>query len=190
MGRGQTSPRLVDPGAMLASTHDLGDGLRVRLRLTRPTDAELVRSFLERLSPETRARRFLAPPPEVTAGMVQHFTFYDPRRRMMLAATCLIDGHEELIGLADLTFASTGLAEVGVVVADESQGRGIGRLLAEAVAATAIQRGATHLKAEMLPGNEPMLRLLERLGRTVRTVEDGHEVAYTRLRADRGRHAA
>jgi hypothetical protein len=43
----------------------------------------------------------------------------------------------------------------------------------------------------MLPGNAPMLRLFERLGRTVRTVEDGTSTAYVRLGgAARGRFAA
>jgi hypothetical protein len=64
-------------------------------------------------------------------------------------------------------------------------------VLSEAVASVALQRGATRLKAEMLDGNRPMVRLLERLGRTVRTVEDGRSVAYTRLRqSGRGRSAA
>jgi hypothetical protein len=50
----------------------------------------------------------------------------------------------------------------------------------------AVQRGATRLR-----GEEPMLPLLERLGRTVRAVEDGRAVAYTRLsRAPRRRRAA
>src|SRR2546421_205308 len=99
---------------MLSTTHELDDGSRVRLRLTRPS---------------------VAP----------------------------------------------GLAEIGIVVDDENQGRGLGKVLSEAVASLALQRGATRLKAEMLDGNAPMLRLLERLGRTVRTVEDGRSVAYTRL---------
>jgi hypothetical protein len=42
----------------------------------------------------------------------------------------------------------------------------------------------------MLFGNTPMMRLLERLGRTVRIVEDGTSVAYVRLRADRRLRAA
>jgi hypothetical protein len=46
------------------------------------------------------------------------------------------------------------------------------------------------LKAEMLDDNQAMLHLLERLGRTIRTVEDGHSVAYTRLHRGRGRSAA
>jgi GNAT superfamily N-acetyltransferase len=182
---------LVDPGAMLSSTHELADGTRVRLRLTRPTDGAPVRAFLEGLSQETRTRRFLAPTPSVPDSVVRHFTFYDPRERLMLAATMPVDGSEQIVGLADAAFLATGLAEIGVVVDDDAQGHGLGKLLSEAVASVALQRGATRLKAEMLDGNAPMLHLLERLGRTVRTVEDGHAVAYTRLeRAPRRRSAA
>lgn len=190
MGDDRNTPQLVDPGAMLAGTHELDDGSRVRLRLTRPTDERLVRSFLERLSTETRTRRFLAPSPEVTASMVRHFTFYDPRERMMLAATQLREGSERIVGLADVVYLATGLAELGIVVCDECQGRGIGKVLSEAVASLALKRGATHLKAQMLPDNAAMLRLLERLGRTVRTVESGSAVAYTRLIATGARRAA
>jgi RimJ/RimL family protein N-acetyltransferase len=173
--------RLVDPGAMLSTTHELEDGSRVRLRLTRPTDALPVRCFLERLSPETRTLRFLAPTPEVPESLVRHFTFYEPRERLILAATMPVDGTERIVGLADAAFLATGLAEIGVVVDDSAQGHGLGKLLSEAVASVALQHGANRLKAEMLDGNQPMLRLLERLGRTVRTVEDGRSVAYTRL---------
>src|ERR671932_401267 len=93
--------RLVDPGAMLAATHELDDGSRVRL---------------------------------------------------MLAATMPVDGSERIVGLADAAFLSTGLAEIGVVVDDESQGQGLGKRLSEAVASLAHQRGETHMTAEMLAG--------------------------------------
>jgi acetyltransferase len=184
--------RLIDHGTLLGTTHELDDGARVRLRLTRPTDAPLVRAFLGGLSPETRTRRFLAPTPEVSDDTVRHFTFYDPRERLMLAATMLVGIEERIVGLADAVFEPTGLAEIGVVVDDAEQGQGLGKLMSEAVASVALQRGATRLKAEMLDGNAPMLRLLERLGRTIRTVEDGRAVAYTRLQPSRrrGRSAA
>jgi acetyltransferase len=183
--------QLVDPGTLLGTSHELDDGSRVRLRLTRPTDAALVRECLEGLSPETRARRLLEAS-EVSEETVRDFTFYDLRERLVLAATMLVDGSERVIGLADAVFLDTGLAEIGVVVDDDAQGCGLGKLLSEAVASVALQRGATRLKAEMLNGNAPMLRLLERLGRTIRTVEDGRAVAYTRLQPSRrrGRSAA
>jgi GNAT superfamily N-acetyltransferase len=177
---------------MLNASHELADGTRVRLRLTRPTDAGAVAEFLEGLSPETRERRFLAPLPKVSDSTVRHFTFYDPRERMTMAAMMPTDRGERIVGLADAAFLGTGLAEIGIVVADDHQQRGLGSLLSEAVASLAIKRGATHLKAQMLHGNAPMMRLFERLGNTVRTVEDGTSTAYVRLRADRrrGRSAA
>lgn len=174
---------------MLSSTHELDDGSRVRLRLTRPTDLPKIEAFLERLSPETRTLRFLVSTPTLPTGLIRHFAFYDPRERLMLAATAPGDGREVVVGLADVALLATGLAEIGLVVADDAQGQGVGKLLSESVASLAIQRGATHLKAEMLEENAPMLHLMERLGRTVRTVEDGTTVAYTRLPAGR-RHAA
>src|SRR4051794_39144184 len=91
---GMAPTRLTDPGAMLSTTHELDDGSHVRLRLTRPSDGARVREFLEGLSPETRTRRFLAPTPRVSDATVRHFTFYDPRERMMLAATMPVDGRE------------------------------------------------------------------------------------------------
>ena len=82
MARSTPENRLADSGTLLATIHRLDGGLPVRLRLTRPSDATRVRDFLERLSPETRQRRFLSPMPRVPAAAVDHFTFYDPRERL------------------------------------------------------------------------------------------------------------
>src|SRR4051812_2369292 len=144
----------TDPGAMLSTTHELDDELRVRLRLTRPSDAPRVRAFLSGLSPETLERRFLAPMPEVDERTVRHFTFFDPRQRLVVAAAAPGAGIEEIVGLADMALLETGLADIGMVVDDARQGLGIGTLLAEILATLAIQRGAVQLKAEMLSSNE------------------------------------
>jgi RimJ/RimL family protein N-acetyltransferase len=172
---------LTDPGALLATTHDVGDDLRVRLRLTRPNDTDQVRAFLIGLSPETRQRRFFAASAVVPDALVRHFTYYDPRERLVVAATAPIDG-EAVLGLADVVLLGAGLAELGVVVDDQAQGRGLGKLLTEAVASLAIRQGAQRLKAEPLTENEPMLRLLERLGPTVESSEDDADrVVYVEL---------
>lgn len=173
----------VDPGAMLAAAHELDSGLTIRLRLARPTDAGRVRAFLERQSPETRARRFFTAMPRVSDATVRHFTFYDPREALIVAATALIDDTEEVVGLADIALLATGLAEIGVLVDEGHQHQGVGRVLSEAIAWLAVQRGATHLKAEMLERNVSMLRLMQRLGPTVQAVEGGVSTAYTKLPA-------
>jgi GNAT superfamily N-acetyltransferase len=155
---------------VIFTTHELAGGSRVRLRLTRPTDAALVGAFLEG-SPDS---------------VVRHFTYYDLHERLMMTATTFVAGSEQIVGLADVAFLGGGLAEIGVVVQDDARGQGVGTLLMDAITAAAGQRGVTRLRGEL-----PLLPLLERLGRTVRTVEDGRAVAYTRLsRAPRRRSAA
>ena len=189
MPRSSIETTLADSGTLLATTHALDGGLRVRLRLTRPSDEARVRGFLERLAPETRQRRFLAPMPRVPQSVVDHFTFYDPRQRLVLAASAPGEGGEQIVGLGDISFDATGLAEIGLVVEDEHQSRGIGKLLTEAIASLALSHGATHLKAEMLDSSPAVLKLLGEIGRTVRTIEDGRAVAYAKLPA-RSRWAA
>lgn len=185
-----STERLADPGTLLATTHPVGDGLRVRLRLARPSDRFTVRAFLEGLSPETRERRFLHAMPVVPESVVRHFTFYDPRARLVVVATTMDGGGpEEIVGLADVAHLGTGLAELGVVVDDERQDRGVGKLLTEVIASLAMQQGATRLKAELLTENTAMLRLMQRLGRTVSTVENGVSVVYAKLPAARRRAA-
>jgi acetyltransferase len=180
---------LTDPGALMATTHEVGGGRRVRLRLTRPSDRARVRGFLEGLSPETRRRRLLAPAPAIEDDAVHHFTRFDPRERMVVAACAPGEGGETIMGLADVELLQTGVAQVGVVVDDRHQHRGVGKLLAEAVAALAMRQGADRLTAEALGENSAMERLLERLGPTVRAEEDGVSMVHTRLPA-RSRRAA
>jgi acetyltransferase len=175
---------------MLATVHDLDKGLRIGLRLTRPSDAPRVRAFLERLSRDTRQKRFFMAMPEVNERTVHYFTFYNPRERIVVAATAPLAGVEEIVGVADIALVDTGVAELGIVVDDEHQRQGVGGALIEAIASLAAAHGATHLRAELLDHNRPMIRLLERLGRTVQTVENGHILAYTRLPLRGDRRAA
>lgn len=174
---------LADPGALLSTLHEVDNGMRVRLRLSRPTDNQRVRAFLDGLSDETRHRRFFTAMPTVPERVVRHFTYFDPRKRLVVTAVTMIGGSEEIVGLADVALLETGVAELAVVVDDDVQGQGVGKLLTEVIASLAVRQGATHLRAELLEHNVAMLRLMERLGRTVRSVEDGTSQVYTRLSA-------
>lgn len=174
----------------MATTHEVDGGLRVRLRLARPSDGERVRTFLESLSAETRHRRFFPAMPQVTERLVRHFTFYDPRERLIVVAAAMAEGSERIVGMADVALAETGVAELAVVVDDGLQGQGVGKLLTEVIASLAMHQGATHLRAQLLEHNAPMLALMERLGRTVRTVSDGTIEVVTRLSSAQRRAAA
>jgi len=121
---------------------------------------------------------------------VRHFAFFDPRERSIVAATTMDAGREEIVGLADVSHLDTGLAELGLVVQDASQGAGVGKLLTEVIASLAIHHGAMHLRAELLEGNRAMLALMRRLGPTTTSMEGSVMVLHTRLPAAARRRAA
>jgi len=184
------TPRgLADPGALLATTHRTEGGLLVRPRLTRPSDTPRVRAFLEELSPQARQLRFLSAMPVVPEATVRHFSFFDPQKRLVVAATAMSAGREEIVGLADVAHLHTGLAELGVVVDDVHRHAGVGKLLTEVIASLAVHHGALHLRAELLEGNRAMLALMRRLGPTTTSMEGSVMVLHTRLPAA-GRRAA
>ena len=105
---------MADPGALLATTHE-ADGLRVRLRLTRPSDALRVSSLV---APEDTRR----------------FTFFDPLERVVLAATAPVAGREEIVGLVDVQLRSDPPVEPTVVLGTRATEEGVGELLADAAA--------------------------------------------------------
>jgi RimJ/RimL family protein N-acetyltransferase len=174
---------LTDPGALLGTTHAVGGGMPVRLRLARPSDRLHVRRFLSGLSPDSRQARFGSA--DVHDETVREFTFFDPRERLVVAASGLSGLGEEILGLADLELLETGIAELGVVVDDASQGQGVGTLLTEVIASLALRRGAGRLRATLRGDNPPMQRLMEHLGAPVEVAEGDERCVYVELTAVR-----
>ncbi len=141
----------------------LRDGSHVRIRQGHSSDRELLLRGFERLSPESRYRRFLAPVTELTEGMVRYLTEIDHH------------DHEAMIAIDEQTGEGIGVAryvrdlerpevaEVAVTVIDDWQGRGLGTLLAEVISARAREEGITSFTALMLAANEEMLDILRRL---------------------------
>ena len=142
----------------------LRDGSRVRLRPGRPDDRELLLRGFERLSVESRYRRFLAPVPELTEAMLRYLTSVDHH------------DHEAIIALDEQTGEGVGVAryvrsrqrpavgELAVTVIDDWQGRGLGTALTDVIAARARQEGIAAFTAMMLASNQQMMSLLEHLG--------------------------
>jgi len=153
----------TDELVRLGAAITLRDGLRVRVRQVRSSDKEVLLRGFERLSPESRYRRFLAPMPELTEGMVRYLTEVDHH------------DHEAIIALDEATGEGIGIAryvrdqdrpdvaEVAATVIDDWQGRGLGTLLLELVSARAREGGITSFTALMLANNEEMMDLLKRL---------------------------
>ncbi|HSO98067.1 MAG TPA: GNAT family N-acetyltransferase [Solirubrobacteraceae bacterium] len=157
-------PAPTSEGTAFCTQTRLRDGSRVRIRQIRPSDQARLVSGFERLGPESRYRRFLAPLPELGQSMVHYLTDVDHH------------DHEAVVALDEQGHDGLGLAryirnpdrpdtaEVAVTVIDEWQGRGLGTVLLDVISARAREEGITTFTALMLAENKEMLDLLEGLG--------------------------
>ncbi len=141
----------------------LRDGGTCHLRPIGPADGQRLRDFHSRLSAQTIYFRFFAPYPELSDRDVQRFTHVDHDDRVALVAT--VGG--ELVGIGRYDRVSEAEAEVAFTVRDDHQGRGLGSVLLEHLAAAARERGIDRFVAEVLPANNKMLGTFQRAGYTV-----------------------
>lgn len=141
---------------------------QARLRHGSGADLAQVVALYARCSEESRRRRFHAPLPVVP-------------RRLVLRTLEPDDGWSTLavlgrrvVGVASAGRLGAGQAEVGVLVDDAHQGRGLGTRLLVEVAAEAIARGYTSLLCLTQPDNVAVRRSIERSGlpTTTRSDED------------------
>jgi RimJ/RimL family protein N-acetyltransferase len=140
----------------------LRDGASVLVRPIEPRDTELLRRGLERLSPESRYRRFLSPVPRLTESQLRYLTEVDHHDHEALIAVEPASG--EALGVARFVRTDPQTAEIAVTVIDDWHGRGLGSALLELLAGRARDEGVTRFSALLLAGNEEMLEVLRRLG--------------------------
>ncbi|MCI2240388.1 GNAT family N-acetyltransferase [Paenibacillus sp. TRM 82003] len=147
----------------------LRDGGTAHVRPIRPSDAELVAAFHSRQSEESRYMRFFAPMPRLSTRDLERFTNVDHVDRVALVATV----GEDIVGIARFDAAparagSRRAAEVAFNISDAHQGRGLGSVLLEHLAAAARERGIRRFTADVLPQNAKMIGVFREAGFEVR----------------------
>jgi len=160
----------TDELVALGAPITLRDGSHVRIRQGHHADRDLLLRGFERLSPESRYRRFLVPTAELSESTIRYLTEIDHH------------DHEAMIALDELSGEGIGvaryvrdpdhpdMAEVAVTVIDDWQNRGVGTLLLEVISARARAEGITRFTALMLATNREMMDLLQELD-SVRIVD-------------------
>ncbi|MEV4007988.1 GNAT family N-acetyltransferase [Actinomadura sp. NPDC049753] len=150
----------------------LSDGGTAHLRPICPEDADLLRAFHARLSPESIYYRFFSPRPQLSDREIEHFTTVDHDRRAALIAT--IAGEMVAVVRYDRLADRPETAEVAFLVEDAHQGRGLGAVLLEHIAAAARERGVRRFVASVLPDNRRMTRVFREAGyRAEQRFEEG-----------------
>src|SRR4051812_7104427 len=137
------------------------DGLpAIVLRRITPADKDGLVAGLGRLSERSVYQRFLSPKPRLSASELRYLTEVDFADHVAYVAV-LRDSPGVVVGVGRWVRDADDpqAAEVAVVIADDLQGRGIGRQLGRALADAAVQRGVRRFTATMLPSNQAAHRL-------------------------------
>jgi RimJ/RimL family protein N-acetyltransferase len=137
-------------------------GLELLLRPLRPDDKRRIAQAFERLSPETRYRRFFAPLPRLSEQDLRYLTEVDHHDHEALAAVNPENG--AIVGVARYVRSDDPTeAEVAVVVGDPWQGRGVATALLQRLVARAREEGIDHFVALVMSDNTDALELFRHL---------------------------
>ena len=156
----------------------LADGGVAHLRPSGPADAEAIRAMHGRLSQKTLYMRYFKAVNEISDRQIEVFTDVDHDSRVglvaMLGGQMIAAGtyHRDPTGNADA-------AEAAFLVEDSQQGRGLGSILLEHLAAAARERGIRRFTAEVLGQNTKMLGVFMDAGYTVHREYDSGVIDLT-----------
>ena len=138
------------------------DGGVVHLRPIRPADAPALVEFHARLSPRTRYLRYFGPYPQIPPRDLERFTVVDHHDHVAFVG--ILGGEIVAVGRYVRLGESSPSAEVAFVVRDDHQGRGLGSILLEHLAAAARESGLRRFEAEVLAENHQMVRVFREAG--------------------------
>jgi GNAT superfamily N-acetyltransferase len=140
----------------------LRDGSSIFIRPVEPDDKAAIVSGFEKLSPESRYRRFFSPLVRLSDRDLAYLTEVDHRDHEALIAH---SEHGEPLGVARFVRGSDPhKAEVAVVVIDEWQGRGVATALLTQLADRARHEGVQVFTATILTDNRDALGLMRAVG--------------------------
>jgi acyl-CoA synthetase (NDP forming)/RimJ/RimL family protein N-acetyltransferase len=149
----------------------LSDGGTVHLRPVVPTDADGLVAFHGKLSERTRYFRYFGAYPRIPEKDLKRFSTVDHHDRVAFAAFL----GDDIVAVGRYERLDHGpSAEVAFVVSDAHQGRGLGSILLEHLAAAASECGLRRFVAEVLAENAAMVRVFRDAGYQVsREIEEG-----------------
>jgi GNAT superfamily N-acetyltransferase len=142
----------------------LKDGTSVLVRPVRPDDRELFVAGFERMSPESRYRRFMGHKRNLSERELDFFTRLDHELHEAIGALDVETGAGVAVARMHRHEDDPSVAEAAVTVVDDWQGRGLGGLLLGRLAWRARELGVEHFDASLFTSNKAMLELFRRLG--------------------------
>ncbi len=149
----------------------LADGTHVTLRPIRPDDKEELARGFANLSAASRYMRFHSFKHQLSDGDLRYLTEVDGQDHLALVAVIPSHDLRKDIGIGVGRFVrdphEPDLAEAAITIADDHQGKGLGKLLLRRLVEAARERQIRRFRAEVLAENAPMVHLLREAGAQV-----------------------
>ena len=141
-----------------------------RIRRYTPADHGLQKEFFNRLSSASLYQRFMQAMVEIPPVLLQRMSDVDQKTHVLLLAEAGTTGHRRMVGEARFVIDRCDAArcEFAISVADEWQGRGLGRRMLACLEREARTIGIRHIHGEILAGNNKMHALARNAGYRVR----------------------
>ncbi|MEI6620679.1 MAG: GNAT family N-acetyltransferase, partial [Actinomycetes bacterium] len=167
---GRSRPARTDYPANWETDVVLRDGRPCHVRPIHTDDGAALQTFYDGLSEQSLYTRFFTASAELAARDVERLTQIDYSRRVALLAAL----RGQIIGMGVYDAAEGAEAEIAFTVADAHQGKGLGSVLLEHLAAIARENGIHRFKAEVLSVNKNMLATFTAAGYSPsQTVNEG-----------------
>ena len=154
-------------------TITLQDGARVTLRPITPADKPLLAASFERLSEESRYRRFFTTMNKLSAAQLDYLVDVDHHDHEAIVAVDPESGEGLAVARYIRSKENAEAAEVAITVADDWQGRGLGRALLDRLTYRARREGVRRFTALVQSDNRASLGLLTGVGDTTRRYDSG-----------------
>lgn len=150
------------------------------VRAIRQRDREALLESFKELKEETLYSRFFAPKKVLSESDLKQLTEVDFDRTVALVVTLSVEGQQKIIGegryISFKDAEDLDSAEFALIVGENYQGIGLGKLIFNHLLSIARERGISRFKAEVLPANERMLNLLRKSGLPVHMTTKGETV--------------
>lgn len=163
----------------------LAGGREVSLRPVTRADAAAEQQFFGMLSLDSRHKRFHVGLRELSPTLLKLLIDVDQDQHVAWVVEAQEPGHPVV---ADARYVHDvgrpERAEFALAVADDWQGRGVGRRLITHLCANARRHGVRHLYGDVLADNRRMLALMREFGARLQTHPDGAQLIRAVLQLD------
>ena len=158
---------MENDGSVLTERHaTFGDGLHIVFRPIRPEDKDLLRCGFEKLSPESRYRRFFRAIDHLSDKQLAYLTEVDFNDHYAWVALDPAEDQCPGVGVARWIRAADdpSVAEAAVTVVDDHQNKGIGSALMFLAGRSAIENGIRAIRVSALGENKAVSEMLKDMG--------------------------